>query len=212
MGLDMSQIITTDSLCAFMGKKLDNDQAQSAVNAINQWIETYTGRCWGEQKAVTERYDWAPRIWLRHQDIDTSDGSMTIKLGYPNLQQSTLDKTSFFWNEWGRVTMYLQAPFQFNPSPVNNDLVQITYKYGVKNVPDDLTAAALGIAATMYNWASENDFKTVSEAAVGSYRLRFGGGHGGASSSPTGTGKTYPSNDPALANYLTIDMYVMRRS
>lgn len=199
---------------------------QQVTDAVNQWVETYTNRCFGEIKTVVERYDWAPAIYLRHIDIvEESDDmdtptTMSIQLGYPHLLQSALDSTSYFYNTWGRVTMYLQNPGEFNPSAVNNDLVEITYQYGYHAlgyqedgvtpiVPDDLATAALGIAAGFYNWAT-NGQKDIVGASVGSYRLQYIGGVRGTPDPNGGADPDLPMNREKQ-NWTIIDSYRMRR-
>ncbi len=201
----MSKIITSTEFSSYMKPTVIVDSlAQQIVSGVNGWVENYTNRCFGCTKTVTERYDWAPEIWLRHQDVSTEEASMTIKLGYPHLQQSQLDNTSFFWNEWGRVTMYLQQPNEFNPSAVNNDLVEITYTYGLVEVPDDLKLATLGIAGDFYNWAV-NGQKDVVATSVGTYRLEFIG------ATRSQTPKTNPALVKAQANWNVIESYRMQR-
>ncbi len=308
----MSNIITTAALNTFMNATLLDGVSSSVVSAVNQYVEDYTGRFWGGTNTVTERYDWAPRIWLRHQDVNMNggpnvvsmgvpnlatpvasstggtlpaatyfyvvtalskagqisddetgettnsnevnvtttgststvmlswdavtgaysynvyrsttsgsetllasvtsgttftdtgadtpgtqtppavSGGMTVILGYPNKMQEQLDNTSFFWDEWGRLTMYLQEPRQYNPSAVNNDLVQITYTYGVTTVPADMQSAALAIAANFYNWCTNNQ-KDVVSTSIGSYRLEFEG-------AVRGVGDPNNGNAPAVAH------------
>lgn len=206
----MSKIFTSSDLAAYMNMTLVDAVAQQVVISINQWIENRTNRCWGELVTATnERHDWAPSIWTNHQDVSTAANSMTIILGYPNLQTSTLTSTSFFWNNYGRVTMYLQNPSQFNPSAVNNDLVQITYTYGVAVVPDDLVMAALGVAAGFYNWAT-NGQKDIVAASVGSYKLTYAGAVRGVGGGPDGNAPPASMNTNQ-ANWEIIESYRTRR-
>lgn len=202
----MSNIITLSDLAASMPTTtLNSPVATQVVAAVNQYIENRTNRCWGTTTTITERYDWAPRIWLHHQDVQSIG---FIKLGYPGLTQSTLDSTSYLFNEYGRVTMYLMQPTQFNPSAVNNDLVQIQYTYGQTNVPEDLILAALGIAANFYNWAI-NGNKDVVAASVGSYRLEFSGAVRGAGGGANGDPPASTSTNQV--NWNIIDSYRMQR-
>jgi hypothetical protein len=214
----MSKIITTTSLTAYMGATLNPQQASTVVNGMNRYVENRTSRCWGELNSVEERYDWNPLIWLRHQDVQSIE---SIVLGYPGLETSTLDATSYFFNSYGRVTMYLQQPTQFNPSAVNNDLVLISYVYGytglgfsdeddtVPEVPEDLLMATLGIAAHYYDWLT-NGQKDVVSAGVGTFKLTFSGSVRGVGGGPDG-------NSPASSlstdqqNWDVIDSYKMRR-
>lgn len=200
----MSKIITVAGLQSYMSKNssFKANIGKSVVDAVNAWIESRTHRSWGEITTITERYDWAPRIWLNHQDIVTDPGSMTVKFGYPNLQQSVLDSTSYFWNSLGRVTIYLQNPSAFNPSAVNNDLVEIQYSYGVLDVPEDLVLAALGVAAGFYNWSADNNQKDIVSTAVGTYRVQFAGAIRGALPNP--------AQNVADANWAIIESYCMR--
>ena len=322
-----------------MNASLNATIAQQVVDAVNQWVESRTHRCFGEIRTVTERRDWEPEIWLHHMDVNTNQGpnvvamgvpnvatptaadtggtlpanlyyyvvtalsnyaqttdeqtgetagstevsirtggstsvvtldwaslpdaagyniyrstesggetllasvgnvtsfqdtgadtpgmqtpppvsgGMTITLGYPHLLQSTLDNTSFFWNEYGRVTMYLQAPLEFNPSAVNNDLVQITYSYGyttlgynsdgTPTVPDDLNEAALGIAAGFYNWVT-NGQRDIVAASVGQFRLQFAGSIRGTPG-VTGDLALNPSQNVGDVHWMTVESYKMQR-
>lgn len=343
----MSKIFTTEDLQSYMNNAAIWNAAvgSQVVTSVNQWVENYTHRCFGEIKTVTEKYDWSPELWLRHMDVNTDrgpnvasmgiptfntptpsatgdtlpadtyyyvvtavsdyaqtaddeqtgetrksnevtvtttgnessvslswtpltgasgyniyrstssggetllasladmtaftdtgantptsqtpphvSGGMTIKLGYPHLIKSTLDNTSFFWNRWGRVTMYLQNPGEFNPSAVNNDLVEVTYSYGYVDqtlgtngyqedgvtsvVPDDLMMAALGIAAGYYNWAT-NGQKDIVAASVGTYKLQYIGSVRGIAG--PGVRPDIEENHDKQ-NWAIIDSYVMPRT
>ncbi len=324
----MSSIIAESDLANFMvGTTLNSSLATTVTSSVNQYIEDFTNRCWGELNTVTERYDWSPLIYLRHQDVNTNQGpnvvsmgvptlnasvgsatggtlpagtyyyvvtalskygqisddqtgetsrsnevtvtttgstssvslswnalngadgynvyrstssgaetflatvtgttftdtgadtpttqtppaesgGMTVILGYPNKMQETLDNTSFFWDQWGRVTMYLQQPRQYNPSAVNNDLVQITYSYGVTFVPQDMIAAALAIAANFYNWCT-NYQKDVVSTSIGSYRMEFEGGVRGVGGGPDGNAPPVAHSTMQM-HWNTLNRYRMR--
>lgn len=202
----MSQVITIDDLQSYMvGKTLDPGLGQQVVDAMNGWVETRTGRVWGETKQVTERYDWTRNLWLRHQDVVTVD---SITVGWPGKTQTTLDATGYFVNEFGRITLLWQ--FQnfggnHTGSPLLNDYMGVTYTYGVTTVPDDLFLAVLGIAAGFYNF-SINGQQNVVAASVGSYHLEYSGairGSGGIADAAKSTQD---------ANWQIVDSYRLRRS
>ena len=70
----MSKIITKEELIAHIGETPDNDaKAQSVVDAVNAWIEAYTGRIFGETKQLDEISDYAPVIFLNRVDIVSVD-------------------------------------------------------------------------------------------------------------------------------------------
>ena len=198
----MSQIITVDDLTSYKNTTLVAGVAQQVVDAMNSWVETRTHRCFGEQKTVTERYDWGRRIWLRQQDINTT--SLTLKLGYPGQPQTTLQTTGYWVNIYGRVTLLWQQLAASAPSMSFSDYLEATYTYGVETVPDDLTMAVLGIASTFYNYAVNNQQDVVA-ATVGSYHLQYSGSVRGVA------GTADPAKSTADANWAIIDSYRRQR-
>ena len=95
----MSKIFTTSDLNTYTGKTLDSARAQQVVSAVNSFIETRTGRCWGETRQVTETYDLRSTNYLRHMDI--TDVS-AVKFGRGD-EQVTADTDRYFWNKTGRL-------------------------------------------------------------------------------------------------------------
>jgi hypothetical protein len=75
----MSSIISTSDLNSFTQKTLNSAIASQVVAAVNAYIERVTHRCWGDTTTVTERYDYASRLWLRHQDVQEVQ---SINFGY----------------------------------------------------------------------------------------------------------------------------------
>jgi hypothetical protein len=193
----MSSIISTSDLNPFTRKPLNSAVASQVVAAVNAYIERVTHRCWGETKTVTERYDYGSSLWLRHQDIRAVD---LINFGYPGTTPIEIESDAYYCNSLGRLSFstfphgrrYADLP----------EWLEIEYTYGVEEVPDDLKLAALGIAAGFYNWAT-NDQKEVSEAQVGSYRLKYANGSGVA---------TGGSDSTALSNFAVINSYATKRA
>lgn len=199
----MSNIITTSDLNSYMNKTLVSSVATSVVNAVNQWIETQTHRSFGETKQVTERYDWQPVTYLRHQDIVSVD---QVTFGWPGDTTYTAPTDSYWSNQWGRLTLRTNMlnGFNFVQSRLYNDYMQVKYTYGVPTVPDDLKLAALGIAAGFYNWATNNQ-KDVVASQVGSYRLEYSGRVRSGATGPD------PANSTSDANWQVIDSYRTQR-
>jgi hypothetical protein len=197
----MSQIFTKAELVSYMqGKATSDTLAQSITSAVNQWVETYTHRCWGDTATVAdEQYPWNSVVWLRHMDIQSIT---SVKLGWPGQQQSVVDSSAYYLNPLGRLTFYMFA--NQNMSRLYNDYLHISYVHGVAAVPDDLKLAAMAIAAGFYNWAANANQQVVA-ASVGSYRLEYIG----AVRAPSGTPN--PAVNIAEANWSVIDGYVMRR-
>ncbi len=209
----MSNIITASDLATYMNKTLVTGLAQQVVDAVNQWVETRTKRCWGETATADERYDFKRVIWLRHQDITAIN---SIMLGWPGQSQQTIASTAYYWNVFGRLTMFM--PFvtamsggmngNFNStSLLLNDYMEINYTYGVANVPEDLFLATLGIAAGFYNF-STNGQQNVVAANVGSYRLEYINAVRGTS----GPGNANPANNTNEANWEIVESYKTRRA
>lgn len=203
----MSQIINAADLNTYTNKTLVPGLANQVVDAVNQWIETRTKRCWGETKTVTERYDWKRTFWLRHQDVTEIT---SIKLGWPGQTQTTIASNSYWNNAFGRVTMFpsLIGPVGGinNTSMLLNDYMEVEYTYGVEVVPEDLFLATLGVATEFYNFAI-NGQQTVVAASVGSYRLEYIGAVRGTA----GPGAQNPAINAAEANFQVIDSYRTQR-
>lgn len=203
----MSQVITIDDLTAYSPTAIDSGRGQLVVDAMNQWVETRTNRVWGTSVTVTERYDWGKTLWLRHQDVTAIT---SIKVGWPNQTQTTLDPTGYFFNNFGRVTLLMQALGNLGGantvgSPFYNDYLEVIYTYGNASVPDDLKMAVLAIAANFYNWA-QNGQRDVSAVSVGSYSVQY------ASKRQTSSGTAEPATNTADANWSIIDSYRQRRA
>ncbi len=209
----MSKIITATDLGTYMNKTLVTGVASQVVDAVNQWVETRTKRCWGDSVTADERYDFKRVVWLRHQDVTAIN---SIMLGWPGQSQQTIASTAYYWNVFGRLTMFM--PFvtamsggmngNFNStSLLLNDYMEIKYTYGVADVPQDLTLATLGIAAGFYNWAT-NGNQVIVASSIGSYRLEFSGAVRGVG----GPGMQQPATNPADANWEIIESYKTRRA
>jgi hypothetical protein len=58
---NISSIITIDNLNAYIHKASVPAVAQQVVDGVNAYIESKTGRCWGETKTVTGYLRLVPR-------------------------------------------------------------------------------------------------------------------------------------------------------
>lgn len=199
----MSDIISTTDLNNYTGKTLTSTIALGVVNAVNKLIDVRTHRAWNvgtTPVSVTERYDWKSPLYLRHMDVIAIQ---SVKLGYPNVSQQTIAPGGYFVNTEGRLTMYFS--YSAGISVRNNDLLEITYTYGVSTVPDDLKEAALGIAATMYNYVKSGNQDVVA-SSVGNYRVQYAGSVRSGSAGPN------PAMNTAEAFYQVVDSYRMMRA
>lgn len=196
----MSEIITTNDFEEYMlPKVLLPSLSKSVVNAMNAWVENHTNRCWGETKTITERYDWGKTLRLRKMDITAIN---SVKVGWPGQQQTTLDPSGYFFNVRGRVTMFWQALGYSSMSPLYNDYLEVNYTYGVKEVPEDLKLAVLGIAGGFYNF-SINGQNDLTSTSVGSYKVQYG--------NRAKIPERKPETVTAEANWVIVDSYSMKR-
>jgi hypothetical protein len=171
----MSNIITAQQVLDQTGAP--RSLAQIVADAINQWIESSTGRVWGDEKTVTELYDASNVLWLRQMDIT---GVSSVKVGYPTQTRSTRPTDTYSWNKDGRLILSYARNTALPPS--TSDYIEVTYKHGVPadQVPADLVLAALSVATSYYSFAFEQGGKDVVEEQIGSRRLKYaeGGGDG----------------------------------
>lgn len=197
----MSVIITATDLNTYLGKTLNPGTAAMIVAAVNKYVETQTHRVWGDTKTVIERYGWSKTIWLRHMDVTEIT---SISLGWPGRPATTIDSSAFFFDSWGRITLFWQLQSGSRHSSYFRDYVAVNYTYGVAEVPEDLKEAAIGVAISYYNWAIAGGKEIVS-TSVGSFRQEFIGAVRGGTGSPT------PFKDTSEAHFMTIKGYAMQR-
>lgn len=166
----MSSIITLDDLTSYIGDdSIDAGNGQQAVDAVNDFIESQTGRSWGGSATVTERYRLSDRIFLRHRGVTAV---ASVKFGFPGQQQTTLNASTYFLGSTGQLR--LARPRVVSDSRLD-DYVEVTYTYGDETVPPALKQAALQLAARNYNYAT-NGQQDVKSASAGSYKVEFASG------------------------------------
>lgn len=154
-------IITTTELGNYLGKDLSSDaKASLVVDAINGFIEEYTGRVFGEVKDFTEEMDYSPVIFLSHMDIT----EVTI------LKINDVEMEGYKWNQSGRVVLSASGR-NYSGNRHGYDSVEVTYKSGVASVPPALKMAAVQLAGDYYANTGTNE---VSQASVGGYTVTFG--------------------------------------
>lgn len=199
----MSQVITINDLQSYLGTTLDAQRASIIVDSVNDYIESETNRCWGETKTTTENYNFGKTLYLRHQDVIGID---QITVGWPGQTLSPIDPTGYYFNQFGRVTLFWATWSKVAgvQSALYNDYIHVTYQYGVAEVPADLKEAAIGVAVGLYNWAKAGG-NEVATYSVGSYRVEtIKAVRGTYSSNPT------PYDNAAEHHFLTIQKYKTR--
>ena len=184
----MSSIITTEELTTYTGETLNEAMAAQVVAAVNEYIESVTGRSWGAVATATETHDYAPVVFLRHQDVT---GVTEVKRGQRVDDRTVVDANNYFVNDFGRLVLS-ESGAGFHRT---RDYVHVTYTYGVTTVPADLKLAALSLGQDFYSYASDGQTEISSEG-IGSYRLQYASG----SSSATGS-----------VHFSTINRYRTRR-
>jgi hypothetical protein len=185
----MSNIITLTELQSYTGQTLDPAKGAQVVSAVNSYVEGVTGRSWGgDAVEATETHDYAPSIFLRHQDVvevskvETAQGSE---------QRTTLDADGYFFNDSGRLTL---SSVRYGFRPIK-DYIHVTYTYGATDVPGDLKLAALALGSDYYTYADDGQ-KQITSEGIDSYKLSY------ASGSETSTGTLH---------FNTINRYRTRR-
>lgn len=168
----MSKIITIEQLKS-VNRQVDDAVGALVVAAVNSWIETATGRCWGETTAATELHDAAGVVWLNHMDVKAVT---SVKTGYPNAtSRKTLEPSSYYCTPEGRLVLHRYSQRALPPS--TTDYIEVEYTYGVAEAPGDLVLAGLGIATNYYEYVSAGG-REVTRAQVGSYTLQYAGAQG----------------------------------
>lgn len=168
----MSSIITKTELDQYLGITTETNRATLVIAAVNQYVDSQTGRSWGSGTSVTEVHDYAPVIFLRRMDVQ-SVTSVTIN-------GSTVPTSSYSFSPTGRLVL---STGRLGFDARRNE-VTVVYVQGSGTVPADLKLAALALASDFYNYADNNQTEVTSEG-IGSMRLTYASGSGSS------TGKTY---------------------
>lgn len=159
-------IITLQDLSSYSGIADMGDKGQTVVNGVNKWVEDYTGRFFGEIKEVTETFDFAPTVFLKHIDITEIT---SVKVYGQDITTETLCN-----RETGRIVIR-----KYGGSPTINidrsgyDAIEVTYKSGMLEVPVDLKTATLQLAMDNYNRKDGKDANIIS-TSVGGYSVSYG--------------------------------------
>ena len=165
----MSSVITIEELTTYNSEEtLDAGRAELVVDAVNEHVESTTGRCFGETKTATETVDYAPVVFLSHQDVQAVT---EVTFGRGSGDPTTADTDSYYVNPYGRLVLG-SGPTSYTQ---NRDYVHVTYTYGVTTVPGDLKLAALALASDYYSYATDSG-REVSSEGVGTYRLTYARG------------------------------------
>lgn len=188
----MSTIITLSDFKNYIGTQdINDDRATQIIAGINQWVESYTGRIWGEVREVNDDLDFEPVVFLSHIDITQVK---EVKLFGTTLTEDEykVDKVT------GRLLLSKLAERKYSRDYFNQ--VQVKYMSGNGTVPLDLKDAVLKLTADNYNRRDDKDANVTSER-LGSYSVSYGGS---ASTSESGS-----SNSANPANGLNSVMNVL---
>lgn len=158
-------IITLQDLKSYSGNaNMDDAKAQDVVDGVNKWVEDYTGRFFGEIHDVTETFDYAPAIFLNHIDITEVT---SVKVYGQDITANTLVN-----RKTGRVVISKYG-FDLNISRRGYDAIEVVYKSGMVNIPNDLKIATLQLAMDNYNRKDGKD-AGVTSTSIGGYSVTYG--------------------------------------
>lgn len=152
---------------------IPSGEAAVYCNAVNQYIESVTGRSWGVVETVSEEvHDYESVIFLSHMDV--------TELTEVKVLDQVIPATDYVWSKDGRLVLSTR-PSGFRPSYGS---VKVTYKHGRASAPADLVLAGIALANRFYNYVDEGGAELTSEG-VGSMRYTYATGKDSA------TGKTF---------------------
>lgn len=166
-------IVDTTSLGSYLGKNLTTDlKAAQVVAAVNQWINTYTGRSFGALVVIQgELQDYQPVVWLDHMDVQSIE-ALRFGSAFSGGVRQLIPAGSYVISPTGRLVLNPMGKDEYSRN--NYDLVSIDYTYGVTTIPEDLRLAALALAADFYKSKSSSQ-GAITMAMVGNYKLMYKG-------------------------------------
>ena len=167
------------------------------ISAINDWVESYTGRVFGEAKTFTKKIDYDPVIFTPHIDIQDIT---SLKIG-------GVEMTNYKWEESGRIVLSLSGK-SYAGNRRDYGKVEVTYvsQYGGDTVvPAMVQLAALQLVSDN---AEKEGSQEVTQASTGGYSVSMGSSSGGGSgTSQSGSGL---SINGSVA--MTLNNYRIRRA
>lgn len=176
--------ITVEKLEQITGKTFSVEEGtrmQLHVEAVNRWIEGYTGRVFGEPKTFEVVLDYDPVVFLPHVDIKSIE--------YVEVRGERLKE--FSWNSQGRIVLSTTGTsFKGDRGDYDQVKVKYTTQYDDGEVPTDVLLAASQMIEDNLN--NKNGSKTISSASTGGYSVTYGSGTGnvsGGSQSGSGVGE-----------------------
>lgn len=166
--------ITLKDLEKLTGKTFSDEEKkrmQLHVEAVNRWIEGYTGRVFGDPKTFEAVLDYDPVVFLPHVDIKSIE--------YVEVRGTKLKE--FIWNSQGRIVLSTTGTsFKGDRGDYDQVKVKYTTQYDDGEVPTDVLLAAAQMIED--NLSNKNGSKTISGASTGGYSITYGSGTGNTSS------------------------------
>ena len=166
--------ITLKDLETITGKTFSEEEKKRMklhVEAVNRWIEGYTGRVFGDEKTFEVTLDYDPVVFLPHVDI--------VSIEYVEVRGTKLKE--FSWNSQGRIVLSTTGTsFKGDRGDYDQVKVKYTTRYDDGEVPTDVLLAASQMIED--NLSNKNGSKTISSASTGGYSVTYGSGTGNTSS------------------------------
>ena len=192
-------IITLADLKSYSGiTDIDEAKAQDVIDGVNKWVSDYTGRFFGEVVDLTEVFDYAPAIFLRHIDITEVE---SVKVYGQDITENTLvNRTT------GRVVISKYG-YDLNVSRRGYDAIEVKYKSGVMTVPQELKMATLQLAMDNYNRKDGKD-AGISATSIGGYSIAYGN----AVSTSSAQANATSGQQSAMTDYMAVFNFYRVRS
>lgn len=165
-------IITLAELKAYLGitDNTQDDELGALLEVLPAWLYDLTGTWFGQTKAITERQDYAPVIFLDNWPVVSVEG---IWRGYDedNNVANLGEVNNYRIDETGRITL---TSGQYNYIQERKDYDQLLIKYtaGIATVPAPVKQAAKIMLKSLYT-ADASGGTEISSEQVGSYRKTY---------------------------------------
>ena len=175
----------------------EKNRIELIIAAVNDWVESYTGRIFGESKTFTKRIDYDPVIFLPHMDIQAIS----------SLKINGVEMTNYKWESSGRIVLSLSGK-SYSGNRRDYGRVEVTYASQYAGDPS-VIPAMVKLAAMQLVSDNENKEGTqeITQASTGGYSVSTGSGSGGGSGGSQG-GSGLSINGSAA---MTLNNYRVRR-
>jgi len=150
----MSNYTNKNNVEKYLGEDLPSSldaYITAYLNAVDNWIENYTGRKFKDATELTKYYD---TVGGKEIYVDDFEGNPTVEIldADGDTEESLTEDTDYRtdpWNETTKNKLFLMDYGSISRWPIGEKRLKITADFGRTDIPADITLAATMLVANV---------------------------------------------------------------